>query len=136
MGLIISAGGEEEMRWRMLLTLGLVASVAAAQDPTKVAPGFYKVELENDQVRVLRVKYGPHQKSPMHSHPAGITTFLTDAHIRHVSADGKVEERKVKAGEARWSPARVHTTENLSDRPFEAVAVELKPPAAAQSPQK
>ena len=34
-----------------------------------VDSGHYAVEMENDKVRVLRIKYGPHEKSVMHSHP-------------------------------------------------------------------
>jgi hypothetical protein len=33
-----------------------------ALDPIKVDPKRYKVELENDQVRVFRVRYEPHGK--------------------------------------------------------------------------
>ena len=40
------------------------------QDPVRVDPEHYRVELENEKVRVLRVRYGPHEKSVMHGHPA------------------------------------------------------------------
>jgi hypothetical protein len=42
----------------------------SAPDPVAVDSKPYKVELENECVRVLRIKYGPHEKSAMHSHPA------------------------------------------------------------------
>ena len=45
--------------------LCLAALPLAAQDPVKVDPKHYKVELENAQVRVLRIHYGPHEKSVM-----------------------------------------------------------------------
>ena len=57
----------------------------AVQDPVKVDPKRYKVELEleNDRVRVLRITDGPREKSVMHSHPDGIAVFLTrDSHFR------------------------------------------------------
>jgi hypothetical protein len=38
-----------------------------AQDAVKVDPKHYKVEFENDQVRVLRITYGPGEKSVMMS---------------------------------------------------------------------
>jgi hypothetical protein len=47
-----------------------------AEDPVKVDPRHYKVEFENERVRVLRIKYGPGEKSVMHSHPESITVFL------------------------------------------------------------
>jgi quercetin dioxygenase-like cupin family protein len=37
-------------------------------DPLKVAPKIYTVEFENDQVRVVRVKLGAHQKIAEHEH--------------------------------------------------------------------
>ena len=41
-----------------VLALALVTTSASAQDPVKVDPKHYKVEFENDQVRVLRIHYG------------------------------------------------------------------------------
>jgi hypothetical protein len=35
----------------------------------KVDPKHYKVEFENERVRVLRIKYGAGEKSVMHSEP-------------------------------------------------------------------
>jgi len=46
------------------------AAIVAAQDPAQVSPD-YKAEIENNWVRVLRVKRGPHGKTPMHQHPVG-----------------------------------------------------------------
>jgi quercetin dioxygenase-like cupin family protein len=39
------------------------------QDPVQVDSKHYKVEVENEKVRVLRINYGAHEKSVMHSHP-------------------------------------------------------------------
>ena len=52
------------------------------QDPVKVDSKHYKVELENEQVRVLRVNYGAHEKSEMHSHPDSVAIFQNDTHCR------------------------------------------------------
>jgi uncharacterized protein (UPF0218 family) len=48
-----------------------------AQDPVQVDPQRCTVEFENDQVRVLRIHYGPHEKSVMHGHPASGAVFLS-----------------------------------------------------------
>lgn len=97
-----------------------------AQDPVKVDPKHYKVEVENKHVRVLRISYGPHEKSVMHGHPAIVGVFLTDAHFKFTYPDGKTEDIKGKAGQVLWFDAFEHLPENLSDKPFEAIAVELK----------
>jgi quercetin dioxygenase-like cupin family protein len=95
-------------------------------DPVTVDPKHYKVELENDQVRVLRINYGAHEKSEMHAHPAGVLVCLTDFHGKFTLPNGKAEERRGKAGETIWTPAEEHLPENLSDEPLEIVLVELK----------
>jgi quercetin dioxygenase-like cupin family protein len=98
----------------------------AVQDPVKVDPKHYKVELENDRVRVLRVTYGPREKSVMHSHPDGIAVFLTDQHSRFTPPDGKSEENRFIPGQTMWFPAGSHLPENLADQPLEVILVELK----------
>lgn len=117
---------------RILLScaLSLAALPAVAQDPTKVDPQHYKVESENEQVRVLRIHYGPHEKSVMHGHPGSVAVFLTDLHTKFTYPDGKTDEMQAKAGETRWTKAGKHLPENLSDKPMDLILVELKPKAA------
>ena len=119
-----------------LLLLSLLASAAAfAQDPLKADPQHYKVEFENDKVRVLRVRIGARAKSPSHSHPDHVVVALTDTKVRHTSPDGKASEREAKAGATLWTPATTHAGENTGDKPFEVVIVELKSPATASASQ-
>ena len=112
-----------------LALLLLAGATAAAQDPDKVAPAIVKVEIDNDWVRVLRVKEGPQQKAPMHEHPATVVVFLTDVHQRIIGGDGAVQEITRKAGEVQYRDAVKHADENISDRPLEAIVIELKPDA-------
>ncbi len=105
------------------------------QDPTKVDPKHYKVESENAEVRILRVHYGPHEKSVMHSHPDAVVIYLTDGRMAFHTPDGKTEEATGKAGEARFTPAGTHLPENLTDQPMDAVLVELKGKAAKPAPK-
>ncbi len=110
----------------LLCFLFVAATSAMAQDATKADPKHYTVEFENDQVRVLRIRYGPHEKSVMHSHPAGFLIQLTDMNVRFTLADGKVLEMQGKAGETREAQAVTHLPENMSDQPMEAMLVEFK----------
>jgi hypothetical protein len=106
--------------------LCVLALTAFAQDPLKVDPQHYKVESENDQVRVLRIHYGPHEKSVMHGHPDSVAVFLADSNTRFTYPDGKTEDIKARAGETRMTKAGKHLPENLSDQPFDVILVELK----------
>lgn len=114
--------------------LGFTVSVALAQDPVRTDPKHYKVEFENDQVRVVRVHLGPHDKTPMHEHPAQVVVFLTDVHVKHAYPDGKTSDDQAKAGQVVWGKPTKHTGENLSDQPFELIMIEPKSgPAHATS---
>ncbi len=118
------------MRVRLALfgvVLGFcLAPILSAQDAVKVDPKHYTVVTENDQVRVLRAHYGPHEKSVLHSHPATVAVFLTDAKGQFTFADGKTQAFDVKAGEAQYGPAIVHIPENTGDVAMEVIVVELK----------
>ena len=106
--------------------LCLAAASARAQDPVKVDAKHYQVVLENAQVRVLHIRYGPHEKSVMHRHPAAVGVFLTAQDGRFTLPGGKTVERHAAAGEAQWMPAETHLPENLSDQPLELILVEMK----------
>jgi hypothetical protein len=106
---------------------GSTAKVNAALDPVKVDPGDYKVEFENSQVRVVRVKIGAHQKVPLHEHVLNrVVVYLTDQNGAMTTPDGKTESAQHKAGEVSWAGPTRHREENLRDGPFEAVVVEFK----------
>ncbi|MGH7512933.1 MAG: cupin domain-containing protein [Gemmatimonadales bacterium] len=115
-----------------LMTLWIVGAVPAfAQDPVKVDSKHYKVELENDQVRVLRINYGAGEKSVMHEHPSSVAIFLTDGKVKFTTPDGKTAEQAVKAGQTMYTPAGKHLPENAGAKPFELILVELKGKPAA-----
>ncbi len=97
-----------------------------ALDGPKVSPKHYLVEMDNDQVRVIRSKIGTKESVPMHEHGLNrVVVFLTDASIRVTSADGKVDMVQRKAGDIGWGTPLKHKEENLGG-PIEIVAVEIK----------
>lgn len=110
----------------LIALLVLPLALLLAQDPVKVDAKHYKVEFENDQVRVLRINYGPHEKSVMHEHPDSVAIFLKDAKAKMNTPDGKSQIMDMKAGQTMFTPAGKHLPENATDAPFELVLVELK----------
>jgi mannose-6-phosphate isomerase-like protein (cupin superfamily) len=112
-----------------VLCLGL-APILSAQDAVKVDPKHYTVISENDQVRILKAHYGPHEKSVMHSHPATVAVFLTDSKGQFSHPDGKTETFDVKAGSTQYSAGNTHLPENTGDQVMDAIVVELKGHAA------
>jgi beta-alanine degradation protein BauB len=107
-----------------------LAPIVSAQDAVKVDPKHYTVVSENAQVRILKVHYGPHEKSVMHSHPAAVAVFLTDAKGQFSYPDGKKESLAAKAGEAQYTPSTTHLPENTGDNGMDLIVVELKGKAA------
>lgn len=122
------------MRTRFALYVALAclgsATVLSAQDAVKADPKHYSIVTENDQVRILKVHYGPHEKSVMHSHPNTVAVFLTDAKGTFTFPDGKKQDFAVKAGDSQYSPAASHLPENTGDKEMEVIVIELKGKAA------
>jgi quercetin dioxygenase-like cupin family protein len=97
-----------------------------ASDPARVDAKHYSVEFEDERVRVLRVVYGPGEKSTMHAHPALIGVMLTEAKIRMTYPDGRTETIEGTPGQVMQMPAVEHLPENIGNKHFEAILVELK----------
>lgn len=106
------------------LCLGVV--IAAAQDAVKVDPKHYSVVTDNDQVRIVKVHYGVQEKSVMHSHPDSVAVFLSDGKVKMTTPDGKTQDMSVKSGDTMYTPAGTHLPENVGDKPFDLILVELK----------
>jgi quercetin dioxygenase-like cupin family protein len=113
------------------------AVAAMAQDPVTVDSNHYKLEFENDQVRVLRIKVGPGEKSVMHKHPNAVAIFVTDTNGKFTFPDGTTQDATRKAGDVMWTPAVTHQPENVGTQAFEVILVELKQsPAPGKSDKK
>jgi len=110
----------------LVLAAVVFAPLLRAQDMVKVAPKNCRVVLDNDRVRVIRVVLKPGETLPMHSHPANVVYSLAAAKAKYTFADGKTEERELKAGQAVWSDAISHSTENTGTTESRALVVELK----------
>jgi hypothetical protein len=101
--------------------------VSTALDPLRVDPKDYKLEFENSQVRVIRVRIGPRQSVPTHEYVLNrVVFYFTDENVRETSPEGKAEVKQHKAGDFSWDGPSKYKVENLNDKPLEAVMVEVK----------
>ena len=83
-------------------------------DPAVVDSTHYKVEFENENVRVLRIHYGPHEKGQTHEHILNrVVVYLND-------------QANAKADDVRVAGAGTHAEENATAQPADRIAVELK----------
>jgi quercetin dioxygenase-like cupin family protein len=64
-----------------LSVLAAVCVAVYSQDPLRTLPKNYKLALENDVVRVIRVHYDAHERLPVHDHPKTpiLYVYLSDA---------------------------------------------------------
>jgi hypothetical protein len=127
------------MTTRALLLAAVFLSCAVAafsQDPLKVAPEAYKLQFENEWVKVTRVHYGPRARVPLHDHsrrPAAYV-YLNDSgpiNFSHAGWEHPVLTRPAtKAGSFRLSPTtavgETHEVENPSDTPSDFLRIEFK----------
>ena len=122
------------MRLRLLLfgVCVCLAQAMIAQDAVKADPKHYSVVSENSEVRILKVHYGPHEKSVMHSHPDSVAVFLNDSAGTFHMPDGTSQAMSGKAGSALFTPAGTHLPE-AGDKPIDVILVELKGKGAASA---
>lgn len=100
---------------------------ALARDAVTLDPVHYKIEHETDRLRILRISYGPKEKSPVHQHLPGVAVMLSDGDFKFTYPDGRTEDFHKRAGEfiASDEPWE-RLPENLANRRFEALVIELK----------
>lgn len=83
-------------------------------DPVAVDPKHYKVEFENEFVRVLRVHFGPGEKGATHEHILNRVVFYVN------------DQPNAKVDDVRMSGAATHAEANESAQPADRIAVEIK----------
>lgn len=96
-------------------------------DPLKIDPKDYKLEFENSQVRVIRVKMPAGRKVPLHEHVLNrAVVYLTDQNGSMTTPDGQTTTSQHQAGEVSWAGPTKHMEQNKMDHAFEAIVVEFK----------
>jgi hypothetical protein len=85
-----------------------------ALDPVAVDPQHYKVEFENEYVRVLRVTFGPGEKGARHEHVLNRVVFYLN------------DQPNAKSDDVRMSGAATHAEANDSAQTAYRIAVEIK----------
>jgi hypothetical protein len=115
------------------VVLGISSSALLAQrstqsipDAVRADPAHYSVSFENELVRLLRVRYGPGEKSVMHRHSASCVIFLTDQTFNFTLPDGTTEPASVPAGALGCGDGNVHLPENIAAAAAEFIMIEFK----------
>lgn len=103
-------------------------------DATRAAPASHRVLLENAAVRVIEVVIEPGTREPVHVHQWPSVMIIDEpAPIRYYGGDGALEyesppRMSLEPREPRWlEPEGPHSVENIGDRRYHALRIELKP---------
>jgi hypothetical protein len=94
----------------LLLLAAVIGSAAVPKplDPLAVAPHIYKLEFENDRVRVLKQTIRSGETQSLHAHPDRVMVYLqTCAWLEDDGAGGERMEQ-FDFGEVVWAPAETH----------------------------
>ena len=115
------------------IAIGIVSTTLIAQrgtvavpDAVSADPDHYSVSFENDLVRLLRVRYGPGEKSVLHRHSASCTVFLTDQEFNFTLPDGTTAPDAVAAGQLGCGNANTHLPQNIGAEEAEFIMIEFK----------
>src|SRR5215204_2698018 len=95
-------------------------------DPLIADPEHWRLEFENERALVTGAKVEPREVERMHQHslPA-VVVYLTDQDIQRTLPDGTTAKVHINAG-VRWVEPNAHRVENLADKPFELIRIDLK----------
>lgn len=121
---------------RLVMLFNLLATPARglAEDALVAAPQAYKLQSENDWVKLVRVRYAPHERIPAHDHnpTAAAYVYLNDSGpvvFNHLDKEyGAVTRAATKAGSFRiyFGIQELHEVVNTSPLPSEFLRVEFK----------
>ena len=106
-----------------------VAGVDMSHECTVEDPEHYRLEFENEFVRVIRCRIPARDKVKMHNHPLGsVIIFMTDQNLHQTLESGKTEEAHNKAGHVLWANGSQlqHMGENVTDKMYEYLRVDIK----------
>ena len=112
-------------------------------DGLLAAPGSHRLVLHNDRVRVLEVVIEPGAREPEHTHQAlSVMIVAEPAQIRYYQGNALLFEsqprpRSASDARVRWmEPEDPHSVENIDQRRYHAIRVELKEHPSHDRPRK
>ena len=104
--------------------------VLKARDALRVDPQHYRIEFENDKMRVLRLTLKSSETVPLHDDKDALAVCLNECHVRFTSPNGRSEDIHIEPGAARWIFGDTRSEKNLGTKPVQMLFIEMKSPNA------
>jgi hypothetical protein len=124
-GFVLAATGSGQQRARSI-EFPPDISDSRSVDAARIAPDRCVVEIDNERLRVLRIKLPSAGRVPIHGHRSGIIVALTELNLRLKAPDNTIIEVRLPAGDIRWIDAGIHADENLGAASAEYLFIESK----------
>ena len=124
-----------QVRTRELFPPDIVPpEVLKAKDALAADPKHYKLEFENEHIRVLRLTLKADEVSPVHDDLDALFVCILDAlfvcikecHLRLTRPGGRSQDLHLQAGESRWIYGDTRSEKNLGTQPLEMLVLETK----------
>jgi hypothetical protein len=98
--------------------------VLKTRDALQVDPQHYRLDFDNDKMRVLRLTLKPSETVLMHDDPDALVVCLKECHVRFTSPNGRSEDIHMEPGASRWLYGETRSEKNLGTKPVEMLFVE------------
>jgi hypothetical protein len=96
------------------------------RDPVIVDPQHFKVDFQNEQVRVVHLSMKGTEETRMHEEPAVLAVCIKECHVRLSEPDGKTKDLNMQDGDTHWIWEDIRSEKNLSKEPLEMLLIEMK----------
>jgi len=100
--------------------------VLKGKDALAADPKHYKLDFENDRMRVLRLTLKGDEAVPVHDDADALFVCVKECHLRLTRPGGRSQDIHLQAGESRWIYGDTRSEKNLGTQPLEMLIIETK----------
>ena|ERR1700733_11510431 len=100
--------------------------VLKGKDALAADPKHYKLQLDNDRMRVLRLTLKADEVAPVHDDRDALFVCIKECHIRLTRPGGSSQDIHMQSGESRWIYADTRSEKTLGTQPLEMLVIEPK----------
>ena len=100
--------------------------VLKGKDALAADPKHYKLDFENDRMRVLRLTLKGDEAAPVHDDADALFVCIKECHLRLTRPGGRSQDIHLQAGESRWIYGDTRSEKNLGTQPLEMLVIETK----------
>lgn len=102
------------------------SDITTESDVEEVKPSHTNTLLENNAVKVMKIKLASGEKAPMHVGTKRAVYSLSNYTVTFSKPGQSAEEQSFDMGDVHWHEGGEHSVENTGDKPAEFLVIEFK----------